>query len=109
MSQHLVTPVRPDDKGGIGRWLGMLADAVTSWPGHYRAALARNRRRTILLTALVVTVFLYPVINDVIFTPINSAVPLPLPSDPVVVFMIIFAIMAVGLNIVIGFAGLLDL
>jgi branched-chain amino acid transport system permease protein len=34
---------------------------------------------------------------------------LPLPSSTVVVFMLIFAIMAIGLNIVIGFAGLLDL
>ena len=109
MSQDLVTPVRPTDTGGLGRWFGMMADAVLSWPGQYRAALARNRSRTILLTALVITVFVYPVVNDVIFTPINSTLPLPLPSDPVVVFMVIFALMAVGLNIVIGFAGLLDL
>ncbi len=109
MNENLVTPVRPTNTGGLGRWFGMMADAVLSWPGQYRAALARNRSRTILLTALVITVFIYPIVNDVIFTPLNSTLPLPLPSDPVVVFMVIFALMAVGLNIVIGFAGLLDL
>jgi len=35
--------------------------------------------------------------------------PLPLPDDTVSTFMTIFAIMAIGLNIVAGFAGLLDL
>ena len=34
---------------------------------------------------------------------------LPLPDDTVVTFMMIFGIMAIGLNIVAGFAGLLDL
>ena len=109
MSEQLITPVRPESIGGLRAWFGQLADTVTSWPGFYRAALVRNRRRTVLLTALVVAIFLYPVINDVFYQPISRSIPLPLPSDPVVVFMLIFAIMAVGLNIVIGFAGLLDL
>ena len=39
----------------------------------------------------------------------RNVFPLPLPDDTVVTFMMIFAIMAVGLNIVVGFAGLLDL
>ena len=39
----------------------------------------------------------------------RNVVPLPFPDDTVVTFMTIFAIMAIGLNIVAGFAGLLDL
>ena len=108
MSQ-LITPVRPESPGGFRRWIGQLADTVMSWPGSYRAALAKDRRRTILLTLLVVGIFVYPVVNDIFLQPFSRIVPLPLPDDTVVVFMLIFAIMAVGLNIVIGFAGLLDL
>ena len=92
------------------------APGSASWPTRSRAGPASTARRSpaidagpILLTALVVAIFLYPVINDVFYQPISRSIPLPLPSDPVVVFMLIFAIMAVGLNIVIGFAGLLDL
>src|SRR6202008_2845927 len=35
--------------------------------------------------------------------------PLPFPDETTVTFMLIFGIMAIGLNIVVGFAGLLDL
>jgi branched-chain amino acid transport system permease protein len=108
MSQ-LITPVRPDSSGGFRRWFGQLGDTAASWPGFYRAALAKDRRRTILLTLLVIGVFIYPVVNDMLLQPLSRTIPLPLPDDTVVVFMLIFAIMAVGLNIVIGFAGLLDL
>jgi branched-chain amino acid transport system permease protein len=59
------------------------------------------------LTALVVLVFAYPILYQTVLAPFVRV--LPLPSAPVVVFMLIFAIMAIGLNIVIGFAGLLDL
>jgi branched-chain amino acid transport system permease protein len=106
---HLISPVRPTAEGGPRRWFGLLADAVASWPVSYRAALAKDRRRTILLTLLVIGIFTYPLINQFFLQPINRAVPLPIPSDTTVVFMLIFALMAVGLNIVIGFAGLLDL
>lgn len=106
---HLTTPVRPDAPGGMRRWFGLLGDAIASWPLNYRLALARNRRRTIWLTLLVLGVLTYPVLNDMIFQGITRSFPLPLPDDTVLVFMLIFAIMAVGLNIVIGFAGLLDL
>ena len=108
MSQ-IIAPVRPDAKGGFGRWFGLLGDAVASWPVHYRAALARDRRRTILLTLLVIGIFTYPLVNQWFLQPISRSFPLPIPSDTTVVFMLIFALMAVGLNIVIGFAGLLDL
>jgi branched-chain amino acid transport system permease protein len=49
----------------------------------------------------------YPLLYPMIPTGVTRL--LPLPSSPVIVFMLIFAIMAIGLNVVIGFAGLLDL
>ena len=107
MSSNLVTPVRVESTGGLAAWLRYIGAAVTSWPPSYRAAYAKNRRRTILLTLLVVGVFLYPLIYPAI--PSNITRALPLPSSTVVMFMLIFGIMAIGLNIVIGFAGLLDL
>jgi branched-chain amino acid transport system permease protein len=106
---HLITPVRPTSTGGLRRWIGLMADAVLSWPVSYRAALERNRRRTILLTLMVIGIVIYPVVNDLFLSGFTRSFPLPLPDDTVLVFMLIFAIMAVGLNIVIGFAGLLDL
>ena len=106
---HLITPVRPGNGGGLRAWIGSMVDAIAAWPGSYRRALARDRRKTILLTLLVVIVLIYPVLNDLVFSRALRGIPLPLPDDTVLVFMLIFAIMAVGLNVVIGFAGLLDL
>jgi branched-chain amino acid transport system permease protein len=95
---------------GLTGWLGYLADTALGVPDAYRRALAARRGRTILLTALVVFGFLYPVLNLNVFQPFSRNVfPLPFPEDAVVTFMMIFAIMAIGLNIVAGFAGLLDL
>jgi branched-chain amino acid transport system permease protein len=107
MSSSLINPVHVESTGGLGAWLRGIGATVTGWPAVYRAALTKNRRRTILLTILVAAVFLYPLIYPAIPSGITRV--LPLPSSTVVVFMLIFAIMAVGLNIVIGFAGLLDL
>lgn len=106
---HLTSPIRPDASGGLGRWIGHLVDTVASWPRSYRAAYARSPRRTVLLTLLAIVVFAYPLINQTVLQPLSRAFPLPIPTDTTVVFMLIFALMAVGLNIVIGFAGLLDL
>jgi branched-chain amino acid transport system permease protein len=103
----LITPVRVESTGGLPAWLRHIATTVTGWPGAYRSAYRQKPRATILLTLLVVTVFLYPLIYPAIPSGITRV--LPLPSSTVVVFMLIFAIMAIGLNIVIGFAGLLDL
>jgi branched-chain amino acid transport system permease protein len=107
MSSSLITPVRVESTGGLPTWLRHLAATIMGWPAAYRAALVTNRRRTIVLTILVVAVFLYPLIYPMVPSAITRA--LPLPSSTVVVFMLIFGIMAIGLNIVIGFAGLLDL
>ena len=53
---------------------------------------------------------LYPLAQPFVLAPFSRNVfSLPLPDDTVVTFMMIFGIMAIGLNIVAGFAGLLDL
>jgi len=106
-----MTPQAKPIQTGIGGWLGSLADAAFSAPGAYRQALRRHRNRTIILTVLIVFGVLYPILNREIFQPWNrqSSFPLPFPEDAVVTFMMILSIMAIGLNIVAGFAGLLDL
>jgi branched-chain amino acid transport system permease protein len=98
-------------KMGLVGWLGYLVDLALAVPGKYRRALSERPRRTIAMTALVIFGLLYPVLNQQVFQPFNrqSSFPLPFPEDAVVTFMMIFAIMAIGLNIVAGFAGLLDL
>jgi branched-chain amino acid transport system permease protein len=99
-------PIQP----GITGWFAHLADTVIGVPAAYRHALATRRVRTVVLTTLVIFGFLYPVLNLYVFQPFSRNVfPLPFPEDAVVTFMMIFAIMAIGLNIVAGFAGLLDL
>jgi len=100
-------PIKP----GLVGWFGYILESAMAVPGAYRDALVRRPRRTIALTALIVFGLLYPILNRQIFQPWNraSTFPLPFPEDAVVTFMIIFAIMAIGLNIVAGFAGLLDL
>ncbi len=102
-----VKPIEP----GIGGWIGSLVDGAMSAPGAYRGALRRNRRRTIFLTVLLLFAVVYPILNREFFQPYNRQAdfPLPFPEDAVVTFMMILSIMAIGLNIVAGFAGLLDL
>jgi branched-chain amino acid transport system permease protein len=106
---HLVTPIEHGRTGGPLAWFAQLARAAASWPGTYRDFFRARPLRTILLTALVIFVFVYPILNKQLLAGFSRTFPLPLPTDTVIVFMLIFAIMAVGLNIVIGFAGLLDL
>ena len=106
-----MTPqAKPIQMGVIG-WLGSLVDAAMSVPSSYRQTYRRHPRRTIILTVLIIFGIVYPVLNREIFQPWNrqSSFPLPFPEDAVVTFMMIFSIMAIGLNIVAGFAGLLDL
>ena len=103
----LITPVRVESTGGPAAWLRHIVDTVAGWPEAYRSAYRQRPRRTIVLTVLVAAVLLYPLIYPAVPSAITRV--LPLPSSTVVVFMLIFAIMAIGLNIVIGFAGLLDL
>ena len=74
------------------------------------ASAFRKRRTNVVLTILLDRGSSYPVIHHHFLAEFSRNVfPLPLPDDTAMTFMTIFAIMAVGLNIVAGFAGLLDL
>jgi len=96
-------------RGPIG-WLGHMADAAEAIPGNYSRLLRAKRGRTIALTILGLLALTYPIIYQQLLAPFSRTVfPLPVPDETVVTFMLIFGIMAIGLNIVAGFAGLLDL
>jgi branched-chain amino acid transport system permease protein len=95
---------------GIGGWIGHLVDSAVAIPGHYRRLLAARRGRTIALTVLGVLALTYPILYQQFLAGFSRNVfPLPFPDETTVTFMTIFGIMAIGLNIVAGFAGLLDL
>ena len=65
-----------------------------------------RRRNKIIVLALVVLAIVYPLA----FRTLEAAVPfLPWPGTAVLIVCATFAILALGLNIVMGFAGLLDL
>ena len=97
-------------QAGIAGWLQNVSRIAASWPAAYRRAYATKRRRTIVLTLLVILALTYPLINRFFLAGFSRNVfPLPLPDDTIMVFMLIFAALALGLNVVIGFAGLLDL
>ena len=95
---------------GLSGWLGHITSTVAAFPGRYLTALRRRTWRTVGLSALFLIIVLYPVIGHYVLADFSrNVVPLPFPDDTVATFMTIFAIMAIGLNIVAGFAGLLDL
>ena len=95
---------------GLRGWIGFLVQSAFDVPGAYRRQLAERRNRTLILTLLLLFAVAYPLLNRFYFQPFSRNVfPLPFPEDAVVTFMMIFGIMAIGLNIVAGFAGLLDL
>ncbi len=97
-------------EGGPVGWLQYHAQSASRWPDAFRRALRTRRRRTIVLTVITLLLVLYPVIYRYFLAGFSRSVfPLPLPDETIMVFMLIFATMALGLNIVIGFAGLLDL
>jgi branched-chain amino acid transport system permease protein len=95
---------------GIGGWVGHMVDAAAAIPGNYGALIAKRRGRTIVLTVLGILALTYPIIyNQFLASFSRNYFPLPFPDETTVTFMLIFGIMAIGLNIVVGFAGLLDL
>jgi branched-chain amino acid transport system permease protein len=95
---------------GIGGWLGHIGSTFAAMPGQYRTKLRQRRGSTIGLTILFLAVLVYPVFGHYPLAEFSRNVfPVPFPDDTVATFMTIFAIMAIGLNIVAGFAGLLDL
>lgn len=82
--------------GPLARFRGMLAD--------------RDGQFRIVLVLIAVTVLYAAGYNDLrqgVLRPVFEA--LPLPSVNVMIVMFYYAILALGLNIVVGFAGLLDL
>jgi branched-chain amino acid transport system permease protein len=102
-------PARPYGSGLTG-WLAHLGTTLGGLLPAYREQLRESRRRTIVLTVIVVLALIYPLLNRVFLADFSRNVfPLPLPDDTVMTFMTIFGVMAIGLNIVAGFAGLLDL
>jgi branched-chain amino acid transport system permease protein len=95
---------------GPGAWFAHIGDSLVGMQHGYRTALREHRGRTIILTVIILLGLAYPVLNKYFLAGFSrNVIPLPLPDDTVMTFMTIFAIMAVGLNIVVGFAGLLDL
>ena len=72
-----------------------------------RVRALAGRRNTIIVAALLVLAVIYPTIVDSL-----QSIPLIgdfIPKTDSMVVMIVFTTMAVGLNVVVGYAGLLDL
>ncbi|HET9084549.1 MAG TPA: hypothetical protein VFN41_09125 [Candidatus Limnocylindrales bacterium] len=70
------------------------------------AGMEERRRQTVILLIVVALALIYPLI----YRPLSNAIPaVPWPGTAVLVVCATFAILALGLNIVMGFAGLLDL
>jgi branched-chain amino acid transport system permease protein len=110
MTTRTPEPMPDVGRGGFVGWVERIAASIASAPGTYRRELSRRPGRTAVLTLLAILALAYPLINRMVLQPFSRNVyPIPAPDDTVVVFMLIFAAMAIGLNIVIGFAGLLDL
>jgi branched-chain amino acid transport system permease protein len=70
------------------------------------AGMDDRRRQMVLLAIVAIVALAYPLV----YRFLSSAVPfVPWPGTAVLIFCATFAILALGLNIVMGFAGLLDL
>jgi branched-chain amino acid transport system permease protein len=70
------------------------------------AGMDDRRRQMVIIAGLVVLAIVYPIV----YRPLSQALPfLPWPGTAVLIYCATFAILALGLNIVMGFAGLLDL
>jgi branched-chain amino acid transport system permease protein len=75
--------------------------SVAAWSG-----LDQRRRTQAIVIALVILAIVYPIL----YRTLEAAVPwFPWPGTAVLIVCATFAILALGLNIVMGFAGLLDL
>ena len=95
---------------GLWGWLVNLGATVGALPRAFSAAYRRKPRRTIVVTIVALLALTYPLIYHFLLASFSlDVLPLPVPDETVMTFMTIFSVMAVGLNIVAGFAGLLDL
>jgi branched-chain amino acid transport system permease protein len=101
---------REPPRSGVIGWLANVVDTIGGIPAKWREAYSRAPRKTVILTILVALAIAYPIVARDVLAPFSRNVfPLPIAGDTEVVFMLIFAAMAIGLNVVVGFAGLLDL
>ena len=95
---------------GLRFWLTEGRQTFGQIPG---SILRRYRARPLRTTAQVsvlLAVVLYPVLYTLVLVPLGRVTfPLPVPDLTGATFMIIFAILSLGLNMVVGLAGLLDL
>ncbi|HET7704169.1 MAG TPA: hypothetical protein VFK35_12270 [Candidatus Limnocylindrales bacterium] len=83
----------------------MTADTARR-PGDRLRGMDRQRRDKMIVIALIVLAVVYPIV----YRSLESALPfVPWPGTSVLIVCATFAILALGLNIVMGFAGLLDL
>ncbi len=73
------------------------------------AGMERGRRERLIVGVLIVAAMIYPFneVQQIVSRTPLSAVPLPSVNNLIV--MTYYATLALGLNIVVGFAGLLDL
>jgi branched-chain amino acid transport system permease protein len=70
------------------------------------ARLEERRRSAVLLVIILIVAVVYPLV----YRALESTLPfVPWPGTAVLIYCATFAILALGLNIVMGFAGLLDL
>jgi branched-chain amino acid transport system permease protein len=101
-----VSRLRPERRSGL-----RLGERIRALPGAGAVAGAWNRipprlRRYVLPTVVIVLAFLYPYyVEGLPQIPIFG----DFPTVDTAVTMLIFMMMAIGLNIVVGYAGLLDL
>ena len=66
---------------GFTGWLAYLGASAAAWPGRYRGALRRRRRRTIGLTILAIVVVLYPLIGHYVLADFSrNIVPAAVPG-----------------------------
>ena len=96
---------------GLGAWFGHVVDTLVGDADRLREGAPEAAGcGPSILTVIIVLGLIYPVLHQQFLAEFcRNVFPLPLPDDTAMTFMMIFAIMAVGLNIVVGFAGLLDL
>jgi branched-chain amino acid transport system permease protein len=91
-------------------WVASIAGGVRALPSTLASRGRSAPRRTTALLVGIALLVLYPWLTSAVIRPLAEAgIPLPLPDNTAATFMLVYGILALGLNIVVGFAGLLDL
>ena len=95
---------------GLHLWLAEGRQAIVNGAASILRRYRARPFRTAAQLCLLLVVVTYPVLYARTLIPLNHfIIPLPLPDMTSATFMIIFAILSLGLNMVVGLAGLLDL